>query len=413
MALEDVKIIDLTEGLWGAMATAWLADFGAEVIMLETLEGSPDRKLDPMNVSSAKGTPPLPRNLYFPFIDRNKKSIAVNMESDQGKNIVHALVSKVNVFATNLPQALLKKGLDYSTLARVNPRLIYASASGFGQYGPDKDLPSIDQLAASRAGLMVTLPQSTEVPPTYTGVGEPITTMLLALGIMLALFHQKRTGEGQEVHVSLFGGNIYFSHCCLTAYLATFFRGVIPPILGANALVAPLSRKDWGNPLLNVYSTRDKWISLGILQTDKSWHSLCEAVGIEHLEHDPRFDSHEKRCVEHKKELIDILDQIFPGKSSVEWLELLRGRGIMVDVISDFSDCSNDPQAITNEFIIELRTIEGILRMLGFPILLKQTPSKITQMAPALGQHTRNVLMDLLGYTYDKVMQLKQDKIID
>jgi formyl-CoA transferase len=258
---------------------------------------------------------------------------------------------------------------------------------------------------------MPTLPQPGE-PPIYPAIGEAITAMIMAYGIMLALYHQKRSGEGQEVDVSLFGSNIYFEHCYLQAYLGTYYRNKAPSHIGMSALLGSLSRKEQGNPLLNSYKTKDAWIYLGLHQSDLYWHNFCRGVGIEHLENDHRFATHSLRG-KNNKELIAILDEILVSKTAIEWLKQWEGLELIVDVIHDFSEVEKDLQALESKFIIELQHASyGPIKMIGFPIMLVDTPPSVSTLAPTIGQHTHQVLTDVLSFTQDNVMELKKKGII-
>jgi formyl-CoA transferase len=306
-------------------------------------------------------------------------------------------------------QILREMGLDYESLSKINPRLIYARCSGFGPNGPLKDMPVIDELAAARSGLMPTLPQPGQ-PPVYTGAGKPLTAIALAYGIILALYHCERTGEGQKVDVSCFGTNIIFQSCVFQGYLATYARGKPSEMRAICSLLEPLAREDCGNPLINMYRSKDgRWVYLAMPQTDLYWSDFCKAMGIEEFEHDVRFDNHEKRCGEGRKELGYILDKIFATRTVAEWIERFKGTNLIYDVVRTYAEVSNDVQALENSYIVELNHPSyGWVKTVGFPVELVSTPARICNLSSSVGQSTQAVLVDLLGYDLDRIIQMKK-----
>jgi len=317
-ALEDVVVIDHTSELHAALAGALLGDFGATVIRLE------DRS-DPRRVDFDRDGmhPPERWNALAELVQRNKQSLAVDLAMPEGREILERLVGVADVFLTDLPcAALAEKGWDYERLRALRGDIVLARGSGFGPAGPDRDLPAYDELAAARTGVMPTLPQPGQ-PPVYTGVGQMHTAGMLALGTLIALHHRAESGEGQVVDASLFGGNMYSQSLDMQAYLA----------IRDDRFLEPLSRLDAGNPMSGpMYPSADgRWVTLAMPDTDRYWPAFAEIVGLD--AGDPRFDSHEKRCGEHRLALMALLEARFATQPSSHWKRALDAKRLPADVI--------------------------------------------------------------------------------
>lgn len=398
--LEGMRIIDLTQWLFCPVAAAHLADMGADVIHVESPWGG-----DPARgVLSTRALPLSDWNSYFDTNNRNKRSLAIDLRAKQGREVIYKLVEKSDVFLSSLTRPSLQRlGLDYSTLSRINSRIIYAHGSGYGRYGPDKDRDCYDGIGAARAGYMSVLGEPGQ-PPVHSGMatGDAAAALTLAWGIITALYYRERTGHGQEVDVSLFGSQIMFESFSLLEYLGT----------GSDFFEGQRSRKEAPNCLSNIYHAKDKWMYLCMPESELFWANFCRGLGIDYLEHDPRFDTSEKRR-ENSPILIPILDEIFATKTASEWLERWQDFGLMASTIDTFAELDTDPQARENEFIVEVEhPIHGKVSMIGFPVQLSRTPGKVRSTGPELGQHNEEILVDLLGYSWDEITQLKDLKVI-
>ncbi len=387
--LQDLIVVDLTDALWSSLGAAFLGDFGARVI-----------RLDP---ASARGNGSSGWNHEFELANRNKQSLAVDLDSRGGREVVHGLIGKADVFVTDRPLDFLKeKACDYAALSALKPDLIYARGSGFGPKGPDRDLPALDELAAARTGVMPTLPQPDQ-PPVYAGSGQMYTTVMLAFGILTALHHRAHTGEGQEVDVSLLGGNMYGASLDLQAYLA----------IGGEKFLRPVSRYDVGNPMSGtLYMTSDdRWVTLTMPDTDRWWPGFSEIVGLNR--DDPRFDSHEKRCEQNRLELIGELEKAFRRHAAKHWRAQFNERQLSADVIEEYAYPTADEQVYRNRYILDVDDPSlGPLKMLGFPILLKDSPARFRSRAPTRGQHSAQVLHELLGYSEDRIVELQAQGVV-
>ncbi len=291
--------------------------------------------------------------------------------------------------------------MDYDTLSSINPRLIYGHASGWGAKGPDKDLPAFDFVAFARSGLMAAFGEP-DTPPVscLPALGDNIAAVTMAYGLMLALFHRERTGEGQSIDVSLFGSLIEAGAVNWAQTLDT--REEIPK----------LKREEWTNPMFNHYKCKDgKWIELGMLQTDQHWDDFCDAMSIEDIKDDARFIKHQARC-DNNKELIAILDKVFLNRTIDEWVERFRSRNIIWGRVQSYMDLLSDTQVWENEFAVSIPHPKfGTVDVPGIPIKLSKTPGKIGGLSPELGQNTEEILLEL-GYTWEDISRLKQEKVL-
>jgi len=390
-ALDNVVVLDLTTAFWSSVGTALLADFGAQVIKIENL------------LAARSSKPSAGWDYEAELAQRNKLSLALNLDDDAGSAILRDLVRQCDVFVTDWPRPEIeRRKLDYAGLCALRPDIISAWASGFGPKGPDRDLPALDELAAARTGMMPILPQPGQ-PPVYAGAGQMYTVVMLAFGITMALHYRQATGEGQEVDVSLFAGNMYGASLDVQAFLA----------MGGERFLRPVARLDAGNPMSGIlYPSQDgRWVCLTMPDTDRWWPGLAAIVGLDL--NDPRFNSHEKRCGEHRLELIRVLEEAFRQQPAAHWKRELTARQLSADVIEEFDYPANDPQAFRNRYILALdRPGVGRIKTLGFPIFMSETPARFNRAAPCFGQHSAEVLHELLGYSEDRIGELAANGVI-
>jgi formyl-CoA transferase len=366
-ALDGTFVLDATGSFWASLGTGMLADFGARVVRLEGLSSAIDREA-------------VQTEAHHALANRNKESIRLDIAQDGGRRAFEMLVAKADVLAIDAPVATVEQQrLDYETLVALKPDLIYARATGFGPDGPDRDQPALDELAAARTGLMPVLPQPGQ-PPVYSASGQMYSSVMLALGVMLALWHRDETGKGQVVDASLFAGNMYGASLDIQAFLA----------IGGERFLQPVSRLDAGNPMSGtLYPTSDGlWVTLTMPDTDRWWPGLAAITGLD--EADARFDSHEKRCETNRLELIATLERAFKQQPASRWRDVIAERGLSADVIEEYSYPANDEQVLNNNFIIEQQSA----RSLGFPLYMSETPATLRSPAPEPGEHTATVLAE-------------------
>ena len=401
--LEGIRVLDWTQWQMGTVASAMLADLGAEVIHIEDRErGDPGRG---MRAAGGAGLDlPAGRNAYFEYVNHNKKGIAVNFKKKEGKEIIYRLVRNSDIFVHNFRQGVPERlGLGYDTLSKYNPKLIYAALSGYGPKGPEAQEPAFDYLGLARSGMMTLVGTPDAPPPGFSGgIADQMGAIMAAYGMMTALLARERFGIGQKIDVSHLGSMMALEG------LAIAFR------LFTGRDMPRKNRPKEANPLWNHYLCADgKWIVLGMLQADRYWPAVCKGLGIEHLEKDPRFENMDKRR-ENSEELISIMDKVFITESSKEWMKRLKEAGdVVCTPVQTISDLLDDPQVWANEYLIEFdHSVLGSMKFMGLPIQFSKTPGAARPEAPEFGQHTEEVLIEVGGYSWEEIVALKEKEAI-
>ena len=397
-ALGDVLVLDLSETFWGGIAAAMLGDFGADVVRIESVDPR-QRRFPDVDETHTPGS----WNFRFDLAHRNKRSVAVDLESEKGCTIVHALVAKADLVLTDRSSAWLEeRGLDLANCRKQRSDILYIFGSGFGPAGLDSELAALDELAAARTGMMPILVQPGE-PPVYPGHGQMYTSVMLAFGAVSALYHRRQSGQGQRVDASLLAGNMYGASLDLQAFLA----------IGGERFLEPTSRLDAGNPMSGTnYPTSDGvWVTLTMPETDRWWPQLAEITGLR--ADDPRFATHDLRCGEHRLVLMELLDLAFRKHPASHWRKIFNERQMSADIIDTYDFPLHDEMARDNRYILDLEDASlGRTSMLGFPIFMSETPASLARTAPRLGQHTAEVLRDMLGYEPARIGELAAAKVI-
>ena len=406
LALEGIKVVDVSQVAAVPMAARHLADFGADVIHVENATTGDSWRDYQAGIGVGTNGAPSDINYNWENYNRNKRSIAIDLSLDGGREIIRKLTKNADVFVTNLRLYERQKfGLEYPVLRELNPRLIYGSLTGYGKEGPDKNAPAYDATAYwARSGIphVLSMPGMPALGfrPAF---GDNVTALALAFGIMMALFARERSGVGQEVDVSLFHTGIYQISFDIAGALVTG-RDYEDWMLR--------SRDDTPNALALAYQTKDgRLISLVLLQPDRYWSRFCKAVGRADLEHDPRFESFEPRIQNHAV-LIHILDEVFRSKTLAEWKPRLDEAGIPWSPIQNLMEVISDPQARANDIFVPFdHPAYGRIEVVANPVTLSKTPPNIRMPAPEFGEHTEEVLLEL-GYTWEDIEQFKQQAVI-
>jgi crotonobetainyl-CoA:carnitine CoA-transferase CaiB-like acyl-CoA transferase len=395
--LEGVRVIDLTMWFQGPVAAQHLADLGAEVIHFESTKGGDLAR----GVRSIRALPIGDWNQYFLVINRNKKSMAVDLNKPEGREIMHKLVAQSDVFLTNLStKALEKWECGYELLAKKNPRLIYAMGSGYGPYGRITK-PSFDLTVQALTGIMSRLGEPGQ-PPIYLGMGsgDAMGGMMAAFAIMLALYARQHTGRGQFLDASLYGAQLFMAAPTLQGYLAT----------GDHRYSKQQSRRAPHNALWNTYEAKDKWLIVCAHDDDENgaWRRFTAALGAEAVSSDARFARSGDRAT-HAHELANVLDGVFKHRHAHEWVNRLRAEGIACSVIGNLEDLENDPQAWANHYFMKTHCdeVDREVTIRGMPVTFEKTPGEVQSLGPVLGQDTELILTETLGYTWDDVGALK------
>jgi crotonobetainyl-CoA:carnitine CoA-transferase CaiB-like acyl-CoA transferase len=396
--LEGIKVIELAFWVAGPSCAAVLADWGADVIKLEPPNGDPFRGL----FASALGMP-APLNPPFEQDNRGKRSVALNLETEEGRQIARQLVERADVFVTNLrPRALEDFGLSYEELSVLNPRLVYCHVSGYGVDHEERNRAAYDVGAFwSRGGVAAMLTVGDNPPPQQRGgMGDHMAGQCAAGAVAAALFHRERSGRGQRVSVALMR---------IGAYMMSWDIMLSSRL---NATVVPYDREHHPNPLISCYRARDgRWFWLLLLQGDRHWPDLCRAIGRPDLQEDPRFADIEARRL-NAPELVAELDAVFAQKTLAEWGEIFDREDVWWAPIQDVNEVVRDPMAEKAGVFVDVPAGDGgTIRMVASPADFHGTPWQVQRPVPELGQHTEEVLLEL-GYDWDRIVALKEAGVI-
>jgi crotonobetainyl-CoA:carnitine CoA-transferase CaiB-like acyl-CoA transferase len=397
MPLEGIRVAEFGTFHAGPGASAILGDLGAEVIKIEEAEGDPMRSWKEVggirfNMANGEGFP-------FQFTNRNKKGIWLDIKHEKGREVFHRLIKEADVFLTNLRKSTKRSfGIDYETLSRVNPRLIHASVSGFGQEGHLADLGAFDPMGQARSGMMFCT-GSDQPHLIHLAVLDQAASIALSQAILTALFVRERRGVGQAVHVSLYG----------TALWMQYQNLMISGCLSLNPV--PGDRRMY-SPLRNYFCCQDgKWIIGTHHPEPKYWPLLCEATGQTDLLRDPRF-SDICEVLEDRPLLVDRFDRVFATKTRNEWIPILRAKGLMFGPVQRIEDVLTDPQALSNGYVVnfEHRTL-GKVKVPGYPVQFSASYAGTRSAAPALGEHTDSIMMEM-GYSDQEILSLRKAGVI-
>lgn len=397
--LDGIRILELGHWLVCPVAAMILGDWGADVIKVENPKGG-----DAFRGMMQSGLIPISGfNYLWELANRNKRSICIDITSDDGKHLISNLVEHSDVFISNFrPVVLERLGYDYKSLSDINPRIIYCQITGYGTEGPGRDWAGMDETAFwAKSGIMSLLGEpDTPPPPLHGAMGDMPIAMFAAGSIALTLYHREKTGVGQKIDLSLFHSGMWVAGCDIQASIYTGLD------------IERQSRKKKTNPLYNSYQTKDrKWLFLGLIQSDRYWHELCKALSIEDFENDPRFNSHENRA-QNNELLISLLDEAVAKKTMEELAECFYALNFVWAPAQTTAEAVNDPNTIENQYIIEYEhPSAGLIRSLASPAKFSKTPSKVKRHAPELGEHTEEILLDF-GYDWDDITRLKDKGVI-
>jgi len=392
MALDGVRVLDFTQMMMGPWATQFLADMGAEVIKVERPgAGEWERGLRAAGRLLGGQSP------FFLAMNRNKKSLTLNLKDARAQDIILKLAATCDLVTENFrPGVLDRLGLGYDDLKRVNPSIVYVSGSGFGSGGPYARRPGQDLLIQAMSGLAAYGGRRDDPPtPCGSSVVDASTALLLAYSAMVALFHRERTGEGQKVEVNLFATAIALQCQEITAFLNS--EGGFPRSeagIGAAWLDAPFG----------IYRTADRWIALSMM----SLAELGEALDLPEL---ADYDDAERAFTE-RDTVKRLLEPALASRRAAEWLEILGSRGLWCAPVQDFADLENDPQVAHAGLIQTVPHPDGgEVRVVGLPMRFGRTPGAIRTGPPAVGQHTDEVLGEL-GYSADQLRALHEEGVV-
>src|SRR5207244_6456278 len=398
---EGIRVIAWTIWQQGPVASVMLGDLGADVIKIEErVGGDPGRGILKAQGLDLRDRP----NFYFEANNRNKRSLTVDLKHPAGVALVQRLAERADVFVQNFRKGVAGRlGLDAATLRARNPRLVYASASGYGPEGSESGAPSFDYLGLARSGIMFSAGEPDDEPLAIAGgIADQMGAVMLAYAVVVALFARERSGRGQEVDASHLGSMAWLQGLGLSARL----------MLGR--ALPRQARRSAVNPLWNHYRCADdQWIALSMLQPDRYWAQFCAALEMPEAATDPRFRTMLDRMM-NCTDCIALLDEVFARRPRAEWLRrLAEGGDFIFSIINSVDDLPDDPQMVVNGYVTSFdHPTFGPTRMMGVPVRMSATPGEIRLPAPELGQHTEGILIDLLSYTWAPIARLREAQLI-
>lgn len=398
-ALEGIKVVDLSHVLAAPTATMFLADLGADVIHVEPPHGDDAREFGPFINKPGKNN-----SGYFISLNRNKKSMVLNLKDEQGKKILRSLIEMSDVLVENYrPTTMKKLGFGWDEIQKINPRMIYAAISGFGHDSPPEyaSRPSYDMVAQAYSGLMsITGPQDGIPCRVGSSVGDIFSGHQAAIGILAALMHREKTGRGQ-----FYDGSMVDSlFCVLENAVARYtIEGDIPGPLGSvHPSITPFQ----------AFKTKDSWIVIAA-GNDSLFVKLCAIIDLPELAQDNRFNSNPART-QNRDQLTQIIEAQTIRKTSVEWMAILDAADLPYSPVNNMQQICEDPIIKHRNMLVEVdQPGVGKVRLTGSPIHLSETPGQVYSPAPSLGQHTEQILTELLKYSREETKQLRASGVIN
>lgn len=393
-ALEGIRVVDLTVWFQGPVAAQHLADFGADVIKIERPQGGDQGR----GVRSIKSLEVGDWNQYFLVINRNKKSMAIDLKKTEGQEILYRLIEKSDVFLSNLsPELLANWNLSYDKLSSINPRLVYATNTGYGRFSTASK-PSFDMTVQALTGAMARLGEPGQ-PPIYMGMGsgDAFGGIMSALGIMLALYQRRRTGKGQYLDASLYGAQLYLAAPHLQSFLA-----------GHRESALQQSRKQVKNPLWNLYPTSGKWVYVCEPNRDDRFAAVGRALAAAGMLRDPRFADAAGRAT-HSEALIEVIENATRQLGHEDVMASFKKEGVIASSINNLADVIRDEQAWQNRYFMKTycEEVDRDVDVRGMPITLSRTPGELRCLGPQLGQDTELLMMELLDYQWEEIEDMK------
>jgi crotonobetainyl-CoA:carnitine CoA-transferase CaiB-like acyl-CoA transferase len=391
--LAGVRVLDLTRVLAGPFCSMILGDMGAEVIKVE----------EPGKGDDTRGWPPFSGGeaTYFLSVNRNKKSLTLNMKAPDGQVILRRLVAKADVLLENFrPGTMERLGFGYDALRKLNPRLIYCAISGFGESGPEASRPGYDLIVQGESGVM-DLTGFADGPPVKVGnsVADLVSGMAAAHGVTLALLSRARTGKGQKVEI----GMLDVMASLLTYQAGLYWNGGGRPARRGNQHPSIVPYE--------VFQAQDAYMTLGVAN-NSLFERMCRAIGREELAKDPRFDSEANR-VTNREVLVPLLNSIFSTRPASDWLKRLDEAGVPAGRIKTVAEvCDSEHLRARGMFVSLNHPKAGAVTAMGVPIRLWDTPGAAQAPAPLLGQHTDEILTGLLRIPRAKVDKLRADSVV-
>ena len=394
LPLTGLRVLDVSIWVQGPLGAMMLADLGADVIKVEKA-GIGDFARGAKTIFGRSQELPGGRALMFEIANRNKRSVGIDLAHPLGRAAFYRLVQKSDAFVTNLhPRSLEQFGIDRTALTGVNPRLIYAQATGYGSAGPAALDPCQDTTGMARSGFMFNAPSPDGAPTYQVGtLSDVLSATMLAFAVVTALLNRERWGTALGAMCSQLSAMMWLQYYSIAQFA------------NSGQAFVPHDRKNAANPLVNIYRCKDdKWIACGMFLSQRFvWSEFCEVLGVPQLANDERFGDDQRRnqC---NRELILELDMAFAKQDRSYWERALRQKGYWVSVVNNVEDLINDPQVLANNYLV--RSASG-LTTVSFPFSFTDLTIPTPKDAPSFGRDTDSVLTDIAGYTIEDIMDLK------
>ena len=393
LPLSDVRILDMTLIMAGPYCTSMLGDMGAEVIKIEKPGvGESSREVPPHFFEG--------QSAYFIAMNRNKKSMTLDLKSEEGKHIFYELAKTSDVVVDNFRPGVVKKlGFGFDDLKKINPRIICCSISGYGQTGPFKDRPAFDLVIQARGGIMSYTGEPDQMPVRMGApMGDLSGGLFATQGILAALYQREKTGKGQQIDISLMD-----CQTSLLTYRAQFY-------FVGNEIARPVGSGHVSAHPIRAFQTKTFAVVIDA-NMENLWIELCDAIGKPELSRDERFNSRKNRN-KNKEELYAILEQAFLEKTGEEWLDILEKR-VPIGPINTIDKALADPQTLSRNMVVEVEYANNKkLKILGNPVKMSETEQQTFKRPPYLGEHTGEILSKLLKYSPAQIEELKNRKVI-
>jgi crotonobetainyl-CoA:carnitine CoA-transferase CaiB-like acyl-CoA transferase len=390
-ALAGVRVLDFSRVLAGPLCTMLLADLGADVIKVESPAGDDTRQWGPPWFTAGGQR----ESAYYLSVNRNKRSLVLNLKTEPGRELARQLAARCHIVVENLkPGGMAAYGLGYANLAALNPALVYGSVTGYGQTGPYSARPGYDFVIQGQSGLMsITGPAEGEPYKVGVAISDVIAGLFAASSLLAALRHAERTGQGQHVDIALLDTSI--------AALVNVVSGV---------LVSERAPRRFGNAHPSIvpyqpFRAADGWFTLAV-GNDRQFAALCDLIGHPDWAADPRFSTNPAR-VENREILIPLLEDVFAAGAASAWVEALLALGIPAGPINDLPALLADPQVAARGLVQTVDFMGAALRMVGPPVAFSETPAAIRRPPPRLGEHSDEVLRELLGLDDETIAELR------
>jgi len=393
-ALDGIRVLDMTRVLAGPYCTLLLGDMGAEIIKIEVPGSGDDSRTYPPFIGT--------ESAYFMNLNRNKKSLTLNLKAPEGKNVFLDLVKRSDVLIENFrPGTLDDLGVGYATLKTINPKLVYSSISGFGHSGPYQDLPGYDIIGQAMGGIM-SVTGWPDSPPTRTGtaIADILAGLCAGIGILSSLIAVRGGGPGQKVDIALVDAVVSAMETIIQIYLV---ENRIPQRTG--------NRYEFIYPY-DTFKAKDGWVVVAV-GNNKLWEVFCDAIGTNHLLEDQTFKDNYDRVKAHEK-VKRIVEEWTGTRSVRDIVDFLLSKTIPCAPLYTVEDVVEDPHiADARRMIREIEhPVAGRMKVIGSPINLSEMPAEVRSPAPLLGQHSVEILSSVLNYSADQIEALKKEKII-